>query len=41
MNNFNLSIGGDFINNGGFSPGIRTVTFNGSGTQQINGITFY
>lgn len=50
INNFTntpaVKIGGDWTNNGGtFTPGARTVTFSGTGAQQINGTqatqTFY
>lgn len=43
-NNFNLSVGGLWTNNGTFIPGTGTVTFNGTGTQTITktgGETFY
>ena len=43
-NNFNLTVGGNWTNNGVFTQGVRTVTFNGSGAQAIGGsvnTTFY
>ncbi|HXG39043.1 MAG TPA: hypothetical protein VNL36_09775, partial [Bacteroidota bacterium] len=36
--NFNMTVGGNWTNNGGtFTPRAATVTFNGTGTQVING----
>ncbi|MBI2269038.1 MAG: T9SS type A sorting domain-containing protein [Bacteroidetes bacterium] len=45
-NAMDLNVGGDWTNSGGtFTPGTRTIKFNGSGAQQINGTaasqTFY
>ncbi len=36
FNNYDIQINGDWINNGTFIPGTRTVIFNGTGTQQVN-----
>ncbi len=44
LNNFNLSVGGIWTNNGTFTPGTGVVTFNGTGTQNIiktGGENFY
>lgn len=38
-NNQNLTITGDWINHGTFTPGTGTVTFNGSSAQTIGGST--
>jgi uncharacterized repeat protein (TIGR01451 family) len=39
---FNLSLGGNWTNGGGFTPGTGTVTFAGSsGTQQLTGNTSF
>ncbi len=43
-NGFDLTVGGNWTNNGTFTPGTRTVTFNGTGAQAITrtgGETFY
>ncbi|MBI2269612.1 MAG: T9SS type A sorting domain-containing protein [Bacteroidetes bacterium] len=43
-NGFNFTVGGHWTNSGTFTPGTGTVTFNGSGTQnitKIGGETFY
>ena len=36
-----LSVGGNWTNNGGFSPNGRAVTFNGSSAQSITGATTF
>lgn len=36
--NLNLAVGGDFTNNGVYTPGTNITIFNGSGPQAINGI---
>ncbi len=44
VNNLNLNVGGNWTNNGSFTPGTATVTFNGTGAQSISktgGETFY
>jgi hypothetical protein len=38
-NNLNLNVGGNWTNNGAFTPGTGTVTFNGTTTQQNLGGT--
>lgn len=43
-NNLNLTVGGNWVNNGTFLPGTATVTFNGTGIQSVSGssnTTFY
>lgn len=43
-NGRDITIGGNWRNNGTFTPGTRTVTFNGNGIQRLirsNGETFY
>lgn len=41
-NNRNLSIAGNWVNNGTFNPGTATVTFNGTAAQSIsNSTTFH
>lgn len=35
--NLNLAVGGNFTNNGAYTPGTNITIFNGSGTQAING----
>lgn len=37
--NYNMNIAGNWVNNGTFSPGTDTVTFNGTTTQTISGTT--
>ncbi|MES2734393.1 MAG: T9SS type A sorting domain-containing protein [Bacteroidota bacterium] len=34
---YNVTVGGNWINNGSFTSGISTIIFNGSGTQTISG----
>jgi hypothetical protein len=38
-NNFNLSVAGNWVKNGTFTPGTATVTFNGAANQSIGGTT--
>ncbi len=39
--NYNLSVGGDWLNKGGFTKRSGTVTFNGNGTQTLSGSTAF
>jgi hypothetical protein len=36
-NNFNISVGGNWTKDGGFTPGTATVTLNGSAVQNVGG----
>ena len=38
-NSFNISVGGNWTNNGTFVPGAQTVTLNGTAAQTISGTT--
>jgi hypothetical protein len=40
-NNFDLTVGGNWVNNGGFTQGSRTVTFNGTSTVSGNVTTSF
>jgi uncharacterized repeat protein (TIGR01451 family) len=37
----NINLGGDFTNTGTFTPGVSTFTYNGTGTQQVRGVSYH